>query len=143
MHDVRHILSERNCRNKHIATFGWKVILQRNTRGFHGKCRWNILLEKMCAFLPSECLHRIPCLFFHVWTIRRCMSDTLETMGGLSGVPNGTSSQTIKRANQARRVSAIENRADADQTAASRGLFCRGCHKGTPQKSQNCLLGMR
>ena len=24
-----------------------------------------------------------------------CMSDTPETMGGLSGVPNGTSSQTI------------------------------------------------
>ena len=43
----------------------------RNTLGdFRWKCRWNIRWKKMCAFLPAECLHRIPCLF-HVWTIRR------------------------------------------------------------------------
>ena len=53
------------------------------------KCRWNIRWRKMWAFLPVECLHRIPCLF-HVWTIRRGMSDTPETMGGLSGAARDT-----------------------------------------------------
>ena len=43
----------------------------RNTLGkFMWKCRWNIRLRKMWAFLLVECLHRIPCLF-HVWTIQR------------------------------------------------------------------------
>ena len=43
-----------------------------------------------------------------------CMSDTPETMGGLSGVPNGTSSQT----------------------SASRGyVLFRGANKGHTQKS--------
>ena len=34
------------------------------------KMQREIRWRKMWAFLPAECLHRIPCLF-HVWTIRR------------------------------------------------------------------------
>ena len=45
----------------------------RNTLGkFMWKCRWNIRLRKMWAFLLVECLHRIPCLF-HVWTLPECV----------------------------------------------------------------------
>ena len=51
-----------------------------------------------------------------------CMSDTPETMGGLSGVPNGTSSQT----------------------SASRGyVLFRGANKGHTQKSYKLSSGMR
>ena len=38
-------------------------------------------LEKMCAFLSAQCLHRIPCLF-HVWTLPE-VSDKSEIMGEL------------------------------------------------------------
>ena len=40
---------------------------------------------------PDVCIFDDPCLF-HVWTIRRGMSDTPETMGGLSGSTNCTPS---------------------------------------------------
>ena len=48
----------------------------------------------MLAFLPAGF-----CIGFRVSSTfgksDGCMSDTPETMGGLSGVPNGTSSQTV------------------------------------------------
>ena len=51
-----------------------------------------------------------------------CMSDTPETMGGLSGVPNGTSSQT----------------------SASRGyVLFKGANKGHTQKSYKLSSGMQ
>ena len=43
---------------------------------------------------PDVCICDDPCLS-KFGALRGCMSGTPETMGGLSGVPNGTSSQTI------------------------------------------------
>ena len=114
--------------------------------------RW----RKMCAFLPAECLHRIPCLF-HVWKIRRGMSDTPETMGGLSGVPNGTPlhRQYKTARTETRRHLLLKIRQMPSQTSASRGyVFVR--HKGgiyaicclvpirdTHKSPTNCLPGCR
>ena len=55
---------------------------------FWWKCRWNIRLRKMWAFLPAECLHRIPCLF-HVWTIHG-VCPTSHRQWADSLVPQGT-----------------------------------------------------
>ena len=58
------------------------------------------------------------------------VSDEPQTMSGLSGVPNGTSSQTIKnRANRNSLPSAIKNMADGNSDSG----FARLCfvrHKG-------------
>ena len=43
--------------------------------------------EKCVYFFQPDGLHLIPCLF-HVWTPGGRMSDTPETMGGLSGSTN-------------------------------------------------------
>ena len=85
------------------------------------KCRWNIRWRKMWAFFRLNV-----CIGFRVSSTfgqsDGCMSDTPETMGGLSGVPNGTSSQT----------------------SASRGyVLLRGAHKGHTQKSYKLSSGMR
>ena len=54
------------------------------------------------TFVGEKCVHFFllnVCIGFRVSSTfgksDGCMSDTPETMGGLSGVPNGTSSQTI------------------------------------------------
>ena len=56
------------------------------------KCNWEFVGEKCEHFFRRNvCIFDDPCLF-HVWTIRRGMSDTPETMGGLSGSTNCTPS---------------------------------------------------
>ena len=54
------------------------------------------------TFVGKKCVHFFRlnvCIGFRVSSTfgqsDECMSDTPETMGGLSGVPNGTSLQTI------------------------------------------------
>ena len=83
------------------------------------KCRWNIRWRKMWAFFRLNV-----CIGFRVSSTfgqsDGCMSDTPETMGGLSGVPNGTSSQT----------------------SASRGyVLFRGAIRDTHKSPTNCLPG--
>ena len=70
-----------------------------------------------------------------------CMSDTPETMGGLSGVPNGTSSQTIyNRATRTRRHLLLKIGQMPTQTAASRGyVLFRGAIRDTHKSPTNCL----
>ena len=48
------------------------------------KISLNHSVEKNVWISSRQILHLIPCLF-HVWTPGGCMSDTPETMGGLSG----------------------------------------------------------
>ena len=78
-----------------IDLFGVISNIIRNTLGdFMWKCKWKFVGEK------CEHLFRLNvCIGFRVSSTfgqsDGCMSDTPETMGGLSGVPNGTSSQTI------------------------------------------------
>ena len=104
MHDVRTFLSRKGTAAISISHFAWISDITRNTlEDFMWKCRWNIRWRKMCAFLPAECLHRIPCLF-HVWTIRRVHVRHTETMGGLSGVPTAPLHRQYKLlANRTRR----------------------------------------
>ena len=58
------------------------------------KCRWTFVGKKCEHFFRLNV-----CIGFRVSSTfgqsDGCMSGTPETMGGLSGVPNGTSSQTI------------------------------------------------
>ena len=58
------------------------------------ECRWKFVGEKCEHFFQLNV-----CIGFRVSSTfgqsDGCMSDTPETMGGLSGVPNGPSSQTI------------------------------------------------
>ena len=58
------------------------------------KCNWEFVGEKCEHFFqPNVCIEfRVSSTFGQS---DGCMSDIPETMGGLSGVPNGTSSQTI------------------------------------------------
>ena len=64
----------------------------RNTLGdFMWKYRWNIRFKKYgISNQPNGCIFDDPCLstFGH----SRSVSDKPQTMSGLSGVPNGTSS---------------------------------------------------
>ena len=105
-----------------ISCFALISNIIRNTLGdFMWKCRWTFVGEKCEHFFRLNV-----CIGFRVSSTfgqsDGCMSDTPETMGGLSGVPNGTSSQT----------------------SASRGyVLFRGANKGHTQKSYKLSSGMR
>ncbi len=107
------------------------------------KCRGKFVGEKCEHFFrPNVCIgFRVSSTFGQS---DGCMSDTPETMGGLSGVPNGTSSQTIKTARTETRCHLLlKLRQVTTQTSASRGyVLFRGAIKGHTQKSPtNCLPG--
>ena len=85
---------KRNCCNQHRPLWGISNIIRNTLGDFMWKCRWTFVGEKCEHFFRLNV-----CIGFRVSSTfgqsDGCMSDTPETMGGLSGVPNGTSSQTI------------------------------------------------
>ena len=108
------------------------------------KCRWNIRWRKMWAFLPAECLHRIPCLF-HVLTIhgmcptnRRQWADFLVSLRA----PLHRQYKTARTETHCHLL--LKTWQMAIQTSASRGyVLLRGAHKGHTQKSYKLSSGMR
>ena len=70
------------------------------------------------------------------------MSDTPETMGGLSGVPNGTSEQNITARTETLCHLLLKTWQMAIQTSASRGyVLLRGAIRDTQKSPTNCLPG--
>ena len=135
---------KRNCRNKHIVLWTISNITRNTLEDFMWKCRWNIRWRKMWAFLPAECLHRIPCLF-HVWTIRRVHVRHTGDNGRTFWCPLWhLFTDNIKPREPNSPASAIKNRADADSDSGfARLCFVQRCHKGHTQKSYKLSSGMR
>ena len=72
-----------------------------------------------------------------------CMSDTPETMGGLSGVPKAPLHRQYKTARtETRRHLLLKIRQMPTQTSASRGyVLLRGVIRDTHKSPTNCLPG--
>ena len=128
-----------------IDLFGLISNIIRNTLGdFMWKCRWNIRWRKMCAFLPAECLHRIPCLF-HVWTLTgACPTHRRQWADFLVSLMAPLHRQYKTARTETRRHLLLKIRQMPTQTSASRGyVLFRGAHKGHTQKSYKLSSGMR
>jgi len=109
------------------------------------KISLNHSVEKNVWISSRQILHLIPCLF-HVWTPGGCMSDTPETMGGLSGSTYLCSLiDIIKPREQNSLLSAIEITADSssDICFARFNNVYEGAQVSAAQKSYKLSHGVR
>ena len=109
------------------------------------KCKWNIRWRKMWAFLPAECLHRIPCLF-HVWSTPTgaCPAHRRQWADFLVSLMAPLHRQYKTARTETRRHLLLKIRQMTTQTSASRGyVLFRGANKGHTQKSYKLSSGMR
>ena len=106
------------------------------------KCRWNIRWRKMWAFLPAECLHRIPCLF-HVLTIHgMCPTNRRQWADFLVSLMAPLHRQYKTARTETRRHLLLKIRQMPTQTSASRCyVLFRGVIRDTHKSPTNCLPG--